>query len=157
MLKISRKASVLISLVLAYICFGLVVLLAFCAPGLLEHLINLPDIIGDRESITSVGKAAILALVYISLGIVALADTLLIALLYRVRSGLVFTSVSVALIRAISWCAISLGAIFAVLSYYFTLAAIVAFAGIFLGLCLRVTKNAFEEATEIKAENDFTV
>jgi hypothetical protein len=33
----------------------------------------------------------------------------------------------------------------------------VAFAGIFLGLCVRVVKNVIEEATEIKAENDLTV
>jgi len=26
-----------------------------------------------------------------------------------------------------------------------------------LGLCLRVTKNVIEEATAIKAENDFTI
>ena len=157
MLKISRKASVLISLILAYICFGIVLLLAFWAPTLLEHLINLPDVIGDRESITQMGKTAVLVLTYMSLGIVLLADGMLVALLYRVRGGLVFTSASVALIRAISWCAVALGVIFAVLAYYFTLAAIVAFAGIFLGLCLRVVKNAIEEATEIKAENDFTV
>ena len=157
MLRVSRKASVFISLILAHVCFLLVVGLAVCVPTLLEHLISLPDLIGDRGSITQTGRVAVLVLTYVCLGIVLLADVLLVALLYRVRSGRVFTSFSVALIRAISWCAIALGAIFAVLTYYFTLASIVAFAGIFLGLCLRVVKNVIEEATEIKAENDFTV
>ena len=78
-------------------------------------------------------------------------------LLLRVRAGNVFTMKSVALIRGVSWCCMLLGLIFGLLGIYFQLAFIVAFAGIFLGICLRVTKNVIEQATIIKSENDLTV
>ncbi len=157
MLKISRKASVTLSLILAHLCLVVLVVLAVSVPGLLDHLINLPDLIGDRGSITQSGRVFVFVMAYVVIGIVFVADILLVALLYRVRAGQVFTDASVAIIRAISWCAIILGLGFGALTYYFTLAFIVAFAGVFLGLCLRVVKNVIEEATQIKAENDFTV
>ena len=73
------------------------------------------------------------------------------------RQGDVFTQKSVSAIRAISWCCIAAGILFAALIPWFLLAAAVAFVAAFVGLCLRVVKNAFEEATEIKSENDLTV
>ena len=94
---------------------------------------------------------------YTIVGIMMLADVLLFVLLQRVRKSLVFTSKSVALIRGISWCAMLLGICLAVLGVYFWIAFCAAFACVFLGLCLRVTKNVIEEATAIKAENDFTI
>jgi hypothetical protein len=86
-----------------------------------------------------------------------LADCLLLRLLLRVKKGLVFTETSVALIRGISWCCILLCIFFGILGLYFQLSYIVAVLGVFLGVCLRVCKNAFEEATAIKNENDLTV
>lgn len=157
MLKISRKASVTLSLILAHLCFVVLIIMAVYIPSVMPHLINLPDLIGDRESITQAGRVLVTVMAYMVVGIVFVADVLLIVLLHRVRAGLVFTSGSVAIIRTISWCAILLGVVFVVLMFYFTLAFIVAFAAVFLGLCIRVVKNVIEEATEIKAENDFTV
>jgi hypothetical protein len=37
------------------------------------------------------------------------------------------------------------------------LAVLPAFAAIMFGLIMRVLKNVFEEAVEIKSENDFTI
>ena len=34
---------------------------------------------------------------------------------------------------------------------------VLAFAAVFLGICLRVVKNVLEEGAEIKSENDLTV
>lgn len=70
---------------------------------------------------------------------------------------LVFTALSVSYIRVISWCAIICGLLFVALGRYFSIALVVAAAGIFAGLCVLVVKNVIEEAVEIKAENDLTV
>ncbi len=99
----------------------------------------------------------IMAIAYAILTTMTVADALLFWLLLRVRKSLVFTSKSVALIRAISWCALLLGVLCTVLGFYFMIAFFAAFACIFLGLCLRVVKNVIEQATEIKSENDFTI
>ncbi len=157
MLKIPRKISVWLSLTLAA-CFMVALIVgALVMPRLVDTLIDLPDKSGVRESITAGGRAFILGVSYGLLAVCALADCLLIALLLRVRKGLVFTAQSAGLIRGVSWCGILLGLLFGALGFYFELSFALAFAGFFLGLCLRVVKNVIEEATAIKAENDLTV
>ena len=99
----------------------------------------------------------IIGLSYVALSFVVLADILLFCLLVRVNAGKVFTSRSVDYIRGVSWCCFALSATFCAMGIYFNLAFVVALAGVFLGLCLRVVKNVIEEATIIKSENDLTV
>ena len=94
---------------------------------------------------------------YIILALALAANTLLFTLLLQVKGENVFSAKSVSLIRGISWCSIGVGVVFALLTYYFTLSSVIAFAALFLGLCVRVVKNVIERATEIKDENDLTV
>ncbi len=157
MLKIKSNHSITLSIVLSVLFFIGCVVGAFIMPSLTEMLIDVTDNIGNRADITNGGRTRVLCLAYAVLAVLVLADALLFSLLLRVRSGLVFTEKSVALIRGVSWCCFLLGAVFCGLGIYFQLAFIVAFAAIFLGLCLRVVKNVIEEATEIKSENDLTV
>lgn len=157
MLKISNKLSINISLAVAAIFMVACLCAAFIMPPLVEMLINLPDNIGNRGDITAFGRVLVLVMSYLMLAILALADTLMIALLLRVRKGLVFTDKSIALIRGISWCCFMICVVFAVLGIYFQLSFILAFFAVFLGISLRVVKNVIEEATEIKSENDLTV
>ena len=157
MLKIKSNHSITLSIVLSVLFFLGCVVGAFIMPSLTEMLINITGNIGNRAEITNGGRILVLTLAYAVLAVLMLADALLFSLLLRVRSGLVFTRISVALIRGVSWCCFLLGTVFCGLGIYFQLAFIVAFAAIFLGLCLRVVKNVIEEATEIKSENDLTV
>lgn len=157
MLKIKSNHSISLSIILSVLFFISCIVGAFFMPSLTEMLINVTDNIGSRANITDIGRIFVLALAYAVLAVLIFADTLLFSLLLRVRSGLVFTEKSVALIRGVAWCCLLLGAVFCGLGIYFQLAFIVAFAAIFLGLCLRVVKNVIEEATEIKSENDLTV
>ncbi len=157
MFKIPTKYSIMLSLVLAVIFFAMCIAGAVIMPTLAQMLIDTKDHIGNRGEITEAGRGYVLFLSYLLLAIVMAADVMLFALLLRVRKGLVFTSKSTELIRGIAWSCFLLGVVFAGLGIYFTLAFIPAFAAMFLGLCLRVTKNVIEEATEIKSENDLTV
>lgn len=156
-MKISSKASIIVSLILAGVFFALCVAGAFILPWLTQVLIDLPDNIGNRGAITAMERGVVLALAYAILAAVMVIVGLLFVLLLRVKAGKVFTAGSVLLIRAISWGCMLLCAVFCGLGLYFQLAFIVAFAALFLGLCLRVVKNVIEEATRIKSENDLTV
>ncbi len=155
MLKISRKASLSLSLILAG-CFGVALgALAYFLPGIVSIFLITRHGGGDLA-----GPDDYAFVLTVSYGIVAVclaAALMLILLLRRVWKGEVFTARSVTYVRLVSWCAILMGLLFGLLAFYFRIALVVAFAGIFLGLCVRVVKNVIEEATAIKVENDLTV
>ena len=157
MLKIPKQISVSLSMIIAILFFLICITGLFILPELTQVLIDLPDNIGSRDQITQIGRVLVLFAAYCIVLTFLLADGLLMTLLVRVRKGLVFTDATVSLIRGVSWCCYLLCALFAFLGYYFQLALIVSFLAVFLGLCLRVCKNAFEEANAIKCENDLTV
>lgn len=155
--KISKKLSTTLSLALAVFFFVCCVAGLFVLPGLTQMLINLPDNIGNRGEITQLGRTLSLVSAYCIVLDMMLADAMVFYLILLVRKGQVFTDRAVALIRGISWCTMLLCVPFGFLGIYFQLAWLVCFAALFLGICLRVCKNAFEEATAIKQENDLTV
>jgi len=157
MMKISSKASVILSLILSVVFFVAIIFGAFIMPFFVDMLVGTPQEIALRPFFIAEGETFILIVAYLVLAVAMLADVLLFLLLMRVRSELVFTEKSVSLIRGVSWCAFAIGILFMALTYYFKLALIVAVAAVFLSLCLRVVKNVIEKATEIKCENDLTV
>lgn len=157
MFKISRNFSTILSLTIAVFFFVCCVAGLFVLPALTEMLINTPDNIGNRGEITQLGRTISLICSYAIVLDMMLADTLLFLILLGVRKGQVFTDRTVALIRSVSWCCLGLCIPFGVLGIYFQLAWIVCLLAVFLGICLRVCKNAFEEAAQIKQENDLTV
>lgn len=152
MLRISKGASVTISLVLTGLFFAVLVFCLFIMPGFVRLILPVsPRAIrtGDAALITAVGYGVLV--------LAMLADLLLFRLLLLVRAGEVFTARSVALIRGVSWCAIGVSLLFLLTARYFLIALALAFTAVLLGLCLRVVKNVVEEATALKAENDLTV
>lgn len=78
-------------------------------------------------------------------------------LLLNIRRNMVFESSNIRLLRMISWSCIAAGVVALVSSFYYSSFWIVAVACAFFGLILRVIKNVFEQALEIKNENDFTI
>ena len=157
MLKISKNLSTILSLALAIFFFLCCVVGLFLLPGLTEILIQMHDNLPGRENIPQLGRTLSLICAYCIVLDMMLADCLLFLLLKRVRKSEVFAEESVSLIRGVSWCCLGLCVPFAILGIWFRLSLIVCFLAIFLGICLRVCKNAFEVATEIKEENDLTI
>ncbi len=152
MLRISKNASVTVSLILTGIFFAVLTACLFIMPGFVRLILPAsPRTIlpGDAVLITAAG--------YCVLVLAMLADVLLFRLLLLVRAGEVFSARSVALIRCVSWCSIGVGLLFLLMARYYLIALALAFTAALLGLCLRVVKNGIEEATAIKAENDLTV
>ncbi len=155
MLKIPKKASLIISIVLTIIFFICCICAAIFLPVIVYWIYQ------GMSKFLILSDEKILLFKILSYAIVALAGVaavMLFLLLMRVYRGMVFTEKSVALIRGISWCCFTIAAVFLGLSYFLTIIGFaLAFVSILLGLCLRVVKNVIEEATEIKAENDLTV
>jgi len=157
MFKISKNASVSLSLAISVLFFIVCIAGVFILPKLTEMLINIPDNIGNRGDITEIGRLIVLFAAYCIVLTFIAADVLLFFILIRVKGGKVFSSVTVALIRGVSWCCFLLCLFFGFLGYFFQLSLLVSFLAVFLGICLRVVKNVIEEATEIKQENELTV
>lgn len=158
MLKISTKSSVTLSICISALLFILIIAGAFILPPFVDKAFDIKG--GDLSSSMLVAKSDyifILSLGYAVLAVISVINAFLLALLLRVRVGLIFTDKSISLIRMISWCALLLGVIFLVLGIYFLVSYFVGFMCIFIGICIRVVKNVIEEATEIKNENDYTI
>ena len=145
MLKIPRKWSVTLSQILTVMFFALLIAGCFVMPFYVDTITD------------SAHFVYVLIVAYLILVCAGCADTALFALLRRVEKGEIFTDRSVALIRLISWFCILGGVLFALLAPLYLVAYPVAFTALFVGICLRVVKNAVEEATALKQENDFTI
>ena len=144
--KISKNASVTLSLICCIVGFLGLVFLAWYFPHLLPETV-------DRAA--SVG---IMVLDYLLLVPVAVANGFLVKLLLLVRRHLVFTDGAVSCLRTISWCCFIEAVLCLLTTKVFVLAHFAAaFVAGFLGLVLRVVKNVIEEAVALKAENDFTI
>ena len=155
--KISKKASVMLSIVLASAFIAIIAALAVVMPFALSDSSPTRDFI-DVLASERLGAENVVA-VFLVWGYCVLADALaccvaVLFLLIRVRNGLVFTEISVSIIRFVSWCCLILAAI---ILFAHPTAFIFALAVAFLGICLRVVKNVIEAATAIKNENDLTV
>ena len=155
--KISKNLSTFLSLGLTVFFFFVCVAGLFVLPSLTDMLINLPDNIGNRAQITQLGRTLSLISAYGIVLDMMLADIFVFRLLRLVRKGAVFTDRAVSMLRGISWCTIGLCIPFGYLGLHFQLSWVACLAALFLGICLRVCKNAFEEATAIKQENDLTI
>ena len=144
--KISKNASVTLSLVCCVVGFLGLVFLAWYFPHLIPEA-------ADRGA--SVG---IMVLDYLLLVPVAVANGFLVKLLLLVRRRQVFTDGAVSCLRTISWCCFIEAGLFVVIGVlFFGIDLVLAFVAGFLGLVLRVVKNVIEEAVALKAENDFTI
>ena len=78
-------------------------------------------------------------------------------LLTNISKNEVFIPQNTKCLRLISWCCVFAGItmiIFSLWKYIFLFAA---FLALFIGLVMRVMKNVFEKAVELKSENDFTI
>lgn len=82
---------------------------------------------------------------------------LLDRLLRNIRRQAVFVPQNITLLRAISWSCIAVGLAACAAGFCYASFFLVAIAAAFCGLIVRVVKNVFEQAIEIKTENDYTI
>lgn len=78
-------------------------------------------------------------------------------LLENIKAEQVFIKKNCAILRLISYCCFAIAAIFFGFGFFRALAFLIAFAAGFFGLILRVLKNVFVKAVEIREENDAVI
>ncbi len=78
-------------------------------------------------------------------------------LLLNIRKEDVFTAQNCKCLRVISWCCILAAIPFGIFGIWRALSFMIALVAAFFGLILRVLKNVFEKAVELKEESDFTI
>lgn len=78
-------------------------------------------------------------------------------LLSNINNGIVFDDSNSRCLRRISWSCMFAGIVFAVMGLWRFVFFMAAFLALMFGLVMRVLKNVFEKAVEIKSENDFTI
>jgi hypothetical protein len=81
----------------------------------------------------------------------------LISLLDKIRKGEVFVAQNTANLRALSWCCFAVSVIFFAFGFVRSVSFLGSFAAMFMGLILRVVKNVFAKAVELREENDGTI
>ena len=141
----SKKISLIASLIMTAALFILIIAACFALPYVVKTLGT------DRDY----------TLFYVSLyssvipGLIC--DGMLFLLLHNISRNLIFTSCNVKLLRIISWCCIFVGLEYFIFGNKFVSLLLCSFAALFFGLILRVIKNVFEKAVELREENDFTI
>ena len=78
-------------------------------------------------------------------------------LLKNISKEKVFIPENTGCLRSISWACMLAGISMGIFSLWRSLFVFFAFVLIFMALVMRVVKNVFENAVEIKSENDFTI
>ena len=78
-------------------------------------------------------------------------------LLRNISEEEVFIQENVRSLRIMSWCLMAAALVYLVGSLFDWYLVVLAAAAAFVGLILRVVKNVFAQAVELKNENDFTI
>ena len=82
---------------------------------------------------------------------------LLYKLLCNIHRSEVFIEANVKYLRLLSWCCFIASFICFILTFFYIPFILLVAGGSFMGLILRIIKNVFTEAIEIKQENEYTI
>ncbi len=159
--KISSRASTLISLILAVTLVVFLLAMMVIMPLFIEKaplLSHIRSWFAEKEAVLGISGVAVFWIwAYSVMAVAEICCIAMVLLLFRVRRSLVFTPITVSLIRFVSWGCLLIALLCLLVVYHFHMSYMLALAAGFLGLCVRVVKNVIEEATAIKNENDLTV
>ena len=78
-------------------------------------------------------------------------------LLSAIRQGEVFSEANVSRLRVVSWCCFGAAAVSLLSCLYYLPFLIAAVAAAFVGLIVRIVKNVFRQALDMKSELDLTI
>ncbi len=142
---IKNSVSSSISLVLCYVFSALVIILCFLMPFIAKQVFD------DLDEIV------VMAAYYVCVPIALFAMYLLGALLGSIRKSVVFIMTNVLRLRLLSWCCgyVALATFITGLLYFPLL--IISLCALFMCIILRVVKNVFAAAVEMKKENELTI
>lgn len=151
----NKTKSLHLSIILVRVLFVLIPILMCCVPVMVHWY----DIVyGDGVGLLS---GSVYWPLSICLYLAAICGIVCLYALHRLLMNLkkeeVFVAVNCRYLRIISWCCILAAIPFGVFGIWRFLSFIVAVAAAFFGIILRVLKNVFDKAVELKEENDYTI
>ncbi|MEG1384979.1 MAG: DUF2975 domain-containing protein [Oscillospiraceae bacterium] len=141
------------SLNLTYSLVWLVLALLVAGVFLIPTFVRWYDMLSLRPSIFKSFCAAL----YASLVPAFAAMVRLCGMLGNIKKKLMFVSENTEHLRALSYCCFAECAVFFAFGFVRPLSFVLSFAACFFGLILRVLKNVFEEAVELRKENDAVI
>jgi len=146
----THSRSLLLTRVVTGIFFALLVIATFSLPELVRGYIAVsgkdPGIFGP-----------LVAVLYACVLPAAVLLVCLFRLLTNLSREQVFIQANITLLRVLSWCCFLAAFLFGAFCFQYVMAILIAVTAAFMGLILRVVKNVFEQAIDLKTENDFTV
>ncbi len=147
---IKKGFSATLTLVLCYIFSACLVLMCIFSPTVFRLYF-----IGYRN-LPSVATTVTVAF-YTCVPFAAIALFLLIKTLLRIKKREVLVRENVSAMRGLSWCCVAVCVVTGVAGiFYFPFFFVFAASG-FFALILRVIKNVFAYAVDVKDENDYTI
>lgn len=150
----SEMKSLKLSRLLVYGLMFLLLAMLVCAPIIARWYDTVSAGVGlFRDSC----YAPMCAMLYICDAFAIKAVNSLRILLKNISAGEIFIPENTRMLRIISWCIVSAGVTFTAFGLWRFSFLFAAFFAFFLGLVMRVLKNVFEKAVEIKSENDYTI
>lgn len=149
----NKNISLAISSVLTKVGFVLIIICCFAAPWLVSFY--------EQSYIIPYGIDSVYIPLLITLYCAAVPALILTIaldrLLTNIKKGNAFIKQNVTCLRVISYCCFAASLIFIYFGFIRHFALFIVVAAAFFGLILRVIKNVFEQAIEIREENDFTI
>ena len=127
---------------------------------LIVTAIFLPKIIGWYITYTGKSedlKVLIITVCYTCFPAAAILLYSLRRLLKNIMKDIIFVPENTKLLRIISWCCVAASIITLVTGYFYMPFYIIGIAAGFFALILRVIKNVFSAAIDIKTENELTI
>lgn len=160
--RIDKKYSLILSIAITCVCFVLLTVMALTAYDYNRLWFGVQEI----------DSAPMLVIfTYFELAVAYIAVILLFLLLMEIRRHAVFVAKNVLILRGLSYCCFGEAVLFAceavavrwgsaevmLKDLFFAVLLLLAFACGFVGIILRVLKNALEEGVSMKDENDYTI
>lgn len=150
----TKTKSLLLSRILTVIVAALFILVACVLPLMVEFYDFISEPIGLINGDIFIPLCTGL---YIAIGLALVALFFMHRLLDNISKDIVFDASNTKCLRVIAWCCILAACDFFILCLWRYIFAMPAVFVLMLGLMMRVLKNVFEKAVEIKSENDFTI
>lgn len=147
-----KDKSLILSQILVKICYAVVLACCVFAPMLVNYY-NEKTAHIHEGSVTAPLLITLYCCVPFAMGALVCLDMLL----GNISRGEPFISRNVTLLRIISYCCFGVAAAFIYFAVLRPFAFAIVFAAGFFGLILRVVKNCFKKAVELREENDATI
>lgn len=147
-----KNESAKLTSILIKIVYALAAVCCVMAPYMVEHYDRMVIAKGEPSVFVP-----LLVTLYCAAPVAVTALICLDRLLKNIIEDKPFIKANVTLLRIISYCCFAGALVFVYFTTLKPFAVIIVIACAFMGLILRVIKNVFEHAVEIREENDFTI